>query len=119
MQAVQATLHALTLLNYELVAASCKAFYQGRVTREEGSLARDQLLSYPVTLHFDQVLLKRGYELAKKYNRPTAYDAQYLAVTERLSCRLLDSGRVSVQYSQKQVSGYPSAWELEFSEIAA
>jgi predicted nucleic acid-binding protein len=31
-------------------------------------------------------LLKRGYELAEEFNRPTAYDAQYLALAERLSC---------------------------------
>ena len=31
-------------------------------------------------------LLRRGYELAEKYNRPTAYDAQYMALAERLAC---------------------------------
>ncbi|MEO8396432.1 MAG: type II toxin-antitoxin system VapC family toxin [Chloroflexota bacterium] len=86
LQAAQVTLHAPTLLRYELIAVSRKAIYQGRITAEEGLIARDQLLSYPVTLHFDDALLKRGYELADEYNRPTAYDAQYLALAERLSC---------------------------------
>jgi predicted nucleic acid-binding protein len=86
MQASHMTLHAPTLLRYELIAVSRKAVYQTRVTREEGRIARDQLLSYPVTLHMDDALLKRGYELAEEYNRPTAYDAQYLALAERLSC---------------------------------
>lgn len=85
-QTAQVTLHSPTLLRYELIAVSRKAVYQGRVTAEEGLIARDQLLSYPVTLHFDDALLKRGYELADEYNRPTAYDAQYLALAERLSC---------------------------------
>jgi predicted nucleic acid-binding protein len=44
------------------------------------------LLRYPVILHFDEALLKRGYELAAELNRPTAYDSQYLALAERLSC---------------------------------
>lgn len=79
-------LHAPALLRYEVVAVSRKAVYQGRVTAEEGLRARDRLLSYPVTLHFDDNLLKRGYELATEYNRPTAYDSQYLAVAEQLSC---------------------------------
>ena len=79
-------LHAPTLLRYEVVAVSRKAVYQGRVTAEEGMRARDRLLSYPVTLHLDDELLKRGYELATEYNRPTAYDAQYLALAERLGC---------------------------------
>ena len=34
----------------------------------------------------DDPLLRRGYELATQFNRPTAYDAQYLAVAERLQC---------------------------------
>ncbi|MCB9454009.1 MAG: type II toxin-antitoxin system VapC family toxin [Anaerolineaceae bacterium] len=79
-------LHAPALLRYEVVAVSRKAVYQGRVTAEEGLRARERLLSYPVTLHFDDNLLKRGYELATEYNRPTAYDSQYLAVAEQLSC---------------------------------
>ncbi|MEP7288713.1 MAG: type II toxin-antitoxin system VapC family toxin [Chloroflexota bacterium] len=82
----QTQLNAPTLMRYELIAVSRKAVYQARVTAEEGLIARDQLLSYPVTLHFDDALLKRGYELAEKFNRPTAYDAQYLALAERLSC---------------------------------
>lgn len=86
LQASQVVLHAPTLLRYELIAVSRKAVYQGRITTEEGRIARDQLLSYPVTLHFDDTLLKRGYEIAEEHNRPTAYDAQYLALAERLSC---------------------------------
>ncbi|MBK9125375.1 MAG: type II toxin-antitoxin system VapC family toxin [Chloroflexi bacterium] len=80
------TLHAPVLLRYEFVAVCRKAVFQGRVTVEEGLRARDRLLDYPITLHFNSALLKRGYELAATYNRPTAYDAQYLAVAEQLSC---------------------------------
>ena len=79
-------LHAPTLLRYEVVAVSRKAVYQGRVTVEEGLRARDRLLNYPISLHFSDDLIKRGYELAAEHNRPTAYDAQYLAVAEQLSC---------------------------------
>lgn len=56
------------------------------MTVEEGLRARDSLLNYPIRLHLDDSLLKRGYELATEYNRPTAYDAQYLALAERLAC---------------------------------
>ena len=34
----------------------------------------------------DDELLKRGYELATRLNRPTAYNSRYLAVAERLQC---------------------------------
>lgn len=86
LQAQRIALHAPHLLRYEMIAVSRKAVYQNRVTAEEGQTARDVLLSYPITLHFDEALLKRGYELATEFNRPTAYDSQYLALAERLDC---------------------------------
>jgi hypothetical protein len=39
-----------------------------------------------VEFHEDDALLKSAYELAEEYNRPRAYDSQYLALTQRLSC---------------------------------
>jgi len=71
LQEAQITLHAPTLLRYELIAVSRKAVYQKRITADEGQIARDQRMSY---------------KLAEQYNRPTAYDAQYLALAERMAC---------------------------------
>lgn len=82
----QIALHAPNLLRYELIAVSRKAVFKKRVSAEEGEIIRDALLRYPVTLHFDDALLKRGYALATQLNLPTAYDAQYLALAERLAC---------------------------------
>jgi predicted nucleic acid-binding protein len=86
LQADGVELHAPTLIRYECVAVVRKAVYQSRVTSDEGLRIRDALLNHPLALHFDDALLKRGYELATRYDRPTAYDAQYLALAERLSC---------------------------------
>ena len=86
LEAQHSVLHAPTLLRYEFVAVSRKAVFKQRVSPQEGERIRDALLSYPVTLHFDDALLKRGHALATRFNRPTAYDAQYLALAERLSC---------------------------------
>lgn len=77
---------APTLLRYELVAVTRKWVYRELATSEEAQNALNTLLNYPIELHFDEALLKRGYELATEYKRPTAYDAQYLAVAEHLSC---------------------------------
>ncbi len=86
LQAARTVFHAPTLIRFEMVAVARKAVYQKRVTPQEGLTARDVFLNFPITLHFDEVLLKRAYELATTYNRPTAYDAQYLALAERLNC---------------------------------
>lgn len=85
-QADKTQLVAPHLLHYELLAVSRKAVYQARISPEDGIKARDIMLAYPVQLYFDEALLKRAYEIATEFNRPTAYDSQYLALAERLSC---------------------------------
>lgn len=82
----QSQMVAPVLLRYELVAVARKWVYRNLTTPDAAARALNTLLHYPVTLHFDEALLKRGYELATEYNRPTAYDAQYLAVAERYEC---------------------------------
>lgn len=82
----QVEMRAPTLITYELVSVIRKWAYRDIATPEHAIRALNTVLSYPVTLHFDEALLKRGYELATTYNRPTAYDTQYLALAERLSC---------------------------------
>jgi len=77
---------APTLFRYELIAVMRKSVYQGRLTPAEALKGRDFLLEYPVQLHMDGDLLRRAYDLAAQFNRPTAYDSQYLAVAERLGC---------------------------------
>lgn len=82
----QSQMIAPVLLHYELVAVARKWVYRDLATQQEADNALQVLLRYPVMLHIDNALLRRGYELATEYNRPTAYDAQYLAVAERFQC---------------------------------
>lgn len=79
-------LTAPSLFHYEIVAALRKNVYRGTLVPEEAIIVRDKLLSVPVQLMMDMPILKRAYELATQFNRPTAYDSQYLAVAERLDC---------------------------------
>jgi len=79
-------LAAPILFRYEIVAVIRKHVSRGRLSVQEGIETRDRLLSLPVSLYLDDDLLRRGYELATRFNRPTAYDTQYLAVAERLNC---------------------------------
>lgn len=74
------------LLQYEIVAAIRKNAYRRLITDIEANDMRDRLLGIPVRLFFDTDLLRRAYELSEQLHRPTAYDAQYLAVAERLEC---------------------------------
>lgn len=74
------------LLQYEIVAAIRKNAYRRLITDIEANDMRDRLLGIPARLFFDTDLLRRAYELSEQLHRPTAYDAQYLAVAERLEC---------------------------------
>lgn len=82
----QVQMLAPALLHYELIAVARKWVYRQLTTPEKALAALNTLLRYPVTTVVDEVLLRRAYELATEYNRPTAYDAQYLAVAERYQC---------------------------------
>jgi len=79
-------LAAPRLFRSEITAVVRKVVYQQRITHEQGREMLARLLIYPVEFHEDDALLKSAYELAEQYNRPRAYDAQYLALAKRLSC---------------------------------
>lgn len=79
-------LAAPRLFRSEITAVVRKVVYQQRLNHRRGRLMLDKLLLYPVELHEDVALLLASYELAERFNRPRAYDTQYLALAERLSC---------------------------------
>lgn len=77
---------APTLFLYEITAVVRKCVVQKLITDAQGQNALDSLLSYPVQYLVDTTLAKRAYALAAQFNRPTAYDSQYLALAEREHC---------------------------------
>lgn len=74
------------LFRYEAVAVVRKHVARGTLKPEDGVAALEKLLLEPVKVFMDDDLLRRAYELATRFNRPTTYDSQYLAVAERLGC---------------------------------
>jgi predicted nucleic acid-binding protein len=79
-------LTAPRLFRSEITAVIRKVVYQQRITHEQGRMMLARLLAYPVEFHEDDALLKSAYEFADKFNRPRAYDSQYLALAQRFSC---------------------------------
>ena len=80
------TLAVPRLFRSEITAVVRKAVYQQRITHDHGRGMLARLLMYPVELHEDDTLLKSAYELAEEFNRPRAYDTQYMALAQRFSC---------------------------------
>lgn len=79
-------LHAPWLLAYEVVNAFRNAIARGRL---DAATVEDSLESFfllPIELHADKALAQSAYKTAAKYGLAQAYDAQYLALAERLDC---------------------------------
>jgi predicted nucleic acid-binding protein len=76
------------LFRYELAAVIRKHVHRGTLTSDEGREALDIVLSQRVNVVMSDNMLRRGYALAERLERPTAYDSQYLAVAEFLGCPL-------------------------------
>ena len=77
---------APVLFQYEIVAVTRKWTHRNLMTYTSALMARNKLQAYPIRFLLDAMLLDRAFDLATQYNRPTAYDSQYLAVAERYNC---------------------------------
>jgi predicted nucleic acid-binding protein len=97
-------LTAPRLFRSEITAVVRKAVYQQRITPEQGRVMLARLLVYPVEFHEDTDLLKEAYELAVRFNRPRAYETQYLALAERLGCEFWTADERLVNSTQGQFS---------------
>lgn len=76
------------LLRYEVVATLRKLTHRGTINADDGVTLIKQALNTPIEWMLDDSLLERAYQLATEHGLPSAYDAQYLAVAERLGCEL-------------------------------
>lgn len=81
------------LLFAEVTSVLREKVFHGQIPVAEG----DQTFSAFRRLRIESVapldLQDRAWELAKRYNRPRAYDVQYLAVAESFGCDLWTADR--------------------------
>ncbi|MBX3065643.1 MAG: type II toxin-antitoxin system VapC family toxin [Anaerolineae bacterium] len=74
------------LFRYELIAVLRKSVYRRRLTTEEAREKLKEATLLRVVTFINDTFLQRAYQLAEQFNRPSSYDAQYLAVAEQLGC---------------------------------
>lgn len=88
------TMVAPPLFSAEVTSVLREREYRGDLKPGEASEALDIALQLPVVVwEPDGELQRRAYEMAAKYNRPKAYDAQYLAVADLLGCEVWTADR--------------------------
>lgn len=74
------------LFTFEITAVLRKHVYRGPLTEADGAHALERALAFNVVLLSTDDLHVRAWNLASRFNRPTAYDAHYLALAEGLKC---------------------------------
>ena len=67
--------------------------YNGHLQTEDGEATFSKFMALAVRSISPQDLQPQAWLLAKKYNRPRAYDTQYLAVANGLGCDLWTADR--------------------------
>jgi predicted nucleic acid-binding protein len=76
------------LLAFEGTSVICHKMHRGSVPLEEAELMFKAFHFLGVKLLYPDGLHQRAWELAKRYNRPQAYDSHYLALAEILGLDL-------------------------------
>lgn len=76
------------LLAFEGTSVICNKMYRGLVPPEEAELMFRAFHLLGVRFLYPNGLHEKAWELAKRFNRPQAYDSHYLALAEMLGLKL-------------------------------
>lgn len=95
-------LAAPRFLRDEVVAVIRKAVFQHRIEHEYGKSLIQRLFRTKIDFYEDDELLLGAYEIATRFNLPRTYDAEYLALAERLDCEFWTADQVLVNSTQSK-----------------
>jgi predicted nucleic acid-binding protein len=73
-------------LAFEVTSVIRNHVYRGEISAEAGQLAFEAIHAQGIKLIHPDTLHERAWELAQQFDRPTAYDAYYLALGEIAGC---------------------------------
>lgn len=84
---------APTLFGYEVTNVFHRMSVAGQILPEEAEQLLEEALNLGITLYGDKALHERALALAKTLNLPAAYDAHYLALSERFNAEFYTSDK--------------------------
>jgi predicted nucleic acid-binding protein len=77
---------APSLLRYEVTSALRRKVARGILSADDAQRALEEALALDIEFPDPPDLSFHAFEIASRFNRPTAYDAYYLALAESLGC---------------------------------
>jgi predicted nucleic acid-binding protein len=88
-------LYSPPLFSAEVTSIIRERFYRGGLDEARSRLLLEEALQWPVTVWYNDndAIQRRALEFATRFNRPKAYDAQYLALADLLECELWTADR--------------------------
>ncbi len=84
---------APTIYCYEVTNVFHRMSLAGQISSEEAEQLLEEALNLGITLYGDKVLHKRALVLAKTLNLSAAYDAHYLALSEKFDAEFYTSDK--------------------------
>lgn len=84
---------APTLFGYEVTNVFHRMSLAGQISSEEAEQLLEEALNLGITLYGDKALHQRALALAKTLNLSAAYDAHYLALSERFNAEFYTSDK--------------------------
>jgi predicted nucleic acid-binding protein len=76
------------LFVYETTSVLRNRVYRGELTQPEADEALRLLSEFGINYLHPQAIRQSAWELARRFNRPTAYDSFYLALAQHQGCPL-------------------------------
>jgi len=92
------------LFAFEITAVIRKVVYRGLLDPQLGQEALKKALAFNVSLQTFPEIHQNAWELATQFNRPTAYDAHYLALAKNLGCEFWTADQRLFNAVQQQLS---------------
>jgi len=80
-------------LAFEATSVIRNHVYRAEISAEAGRVAFEAIHAQGIRLVHPDALHERAWELAQQFNRPTAYDAYYLALGEIAGCDVWTADR--------------------------
>jgi predicted nucleic acid-binding protein len=92
------------LFSYEITAVLRKCVYRETITLEYGRAALKKLLRLNIQLVTFPEIHWQAWDLARRLNRPTAYDTHYLALAGYLNCEFWTADKRLYNSASREIS---------------